>query len=250
MLAKFSGKFGYTVGLTLWVLLAFILGQVVAALLLAGLPLGLKPAIETTVLAALSYVFGIMIAIGVPPLVTKKPITKKTLGIDRLPSWSDIGLGILSMLPYYIASGMLLWIGVEVFKVIDPDVGQQIPFQNLTMRVEYIVAFLTLVVFAPIAEEVLFRGYFFGRLNERTGKWVAVLVTAVIFGLLHVLGFTETGLVLQWSAAADTFAMGLTAGILRLLSGSVWAGVILHMVKNAVAYYFLFIAPSLPGGGS
>jgi membrane protease YdiL (CAAX protease family) len=54
-------------------------------------------------------------------------------------------------------------------------------------------------------------------------------------------------LVLQWATALDTFALGIVAGSLRLLSGSIWAGMLLHAIKNGIAYYFLFINPLPPG---
>ncbi|MES2876219.1 MAG: type II CAAX endopeptidase family protein [Patescibacteria group bacterium] len=248
MSANLLGKALYAVGLTIWVVLSFAIGQSLAVLLLTSLPLDLNDSVLTTIAAALSYVLGLTLALGVPALASKKFISKKTLGIDRLPSWSNIGLGFLAVLPYYIVSGLLVWLGLEVFKVINPEVGQQIGFENLTLRVEYLVAFITLVIMAPLAEELLFRGYFLGRLTERNGKWLALLVTSVVFGLMHLVGASESGIVLQWGAAADTFAMGLVAGALRLLSGSIWAGVVLHSVKNAIAFYFLFINPLPPGG--
>jgi membrane protease YdiL (CAAX protease family) len=76
---------------------------------------------------------------------------------------------------------------------------------------------------------------------ERINKFVAVGLTAIAFGSLHLLGFTDNGVVLQWAAAADTFSLGLVLGSLRLITGSIWAGVLLHALKNSVAYYFLFI---------
>ncbi len=248
MSANLLGKAVYAVGLTLWVVFALFLGQALAALVVFNLPFQSNESVLTTIVAAVGYGLGLLLAIGVPALATRKWATKKTLGIERLPSWSDIGLGILSLLPYYIVSGTVLYLGLEVFKVIDPEVGQQIAFDNLSLRIEYVVAFITLVILAPLAEELLFRGYFLGRMTERTGKWVALFVTAIAFGAMHLFGYSETGLVLQWGAAADTFAMGLTAGILRLLSGSIWAGVLLHSIKNCIAYYFLFISPLPPTG--
>lgn len=242
MLAKLLGNSAYTVGLTIWVVLALVVGQALASTIVLSLPLSGNQAVVATLLAAVGYAFGLMLAIGMPALARKKLASKVTLGLQRLPSFGDIGIGTLSVLPYYVASGIIIWFGLEVLNVINPDVGQQIPFENLSMRIEYIVAFITLVVLAPFAEELLFRGYFLGRLGEKIGKWVAVVVTAMVFGLMHLVGFNEQGIVLQWSAAGDTFALGLVAGLLRVLTGSIWAGVILHAVKNGIAYYFLFIA--------
>lgn len=247
MSARLLGNSSYVVGLTIWVVVSLIFGQALASLLVSVLPLS-NESVLTTILAALGYGLGLALAIGVPALKSRHFVSKKTLGFDRLPSWADIGLGILSVLPYYLLSALVLWLGMEVFKVIDPEVGQQVPFDNLSLQLEYVVAFITLVILAPLAEELLFRGYFFGRLYERFGKWLAVLVTAVVFGLMHLIGFSDSGIVLQWGAAADTFSMGLVVGVLRLLSGSIWAGVLLHAIKNGIAYYFLFISPTLPTG--
>lgn len=247
MSARSLGSAGYVIGLTLWVVVALILGQAVASVIVLALPIA-NESVSTTILAAFGYGLGLAFALGLPALISRRLISRRALGFDRLPTWTDIGLGILSVLPYYLLSAAVLWFGMEVLNVISPEVGQQVPFDNLSLRIEYIVAFITLVVMAPLAEELLFRGYFFGRLNERAGKWAAVAVTAVVFGLMHLFGFSETGLVLQWGAAADTFAMGLVAGVLRLVSGSIWAGVLLHSIKNGIAYYFLFINPLPPGG--
>lgn len=238
----------YAFGLTLWVVAAFIVGQTAAALAVGQLGGSLNASVQTTLLAALGYVLALGIAIGVPAVIFKKLPTRLILGVWRLPSWSDIGLSILAVLPYYVISGLMLYVGMEVLQVIDPHVGQDVPFKDLSLRIEYFVAFITLVVLAPLAEELMFRGYFLGKLQDRTGKWLAVVVTAVVFGLMHLLGIADDGSVaLQWGATADTFAMGLVAGGLRVVTGSIWAGALLHSIKNAIAFYFLFINPLPPG---
>lgn len=249
MLPSYFSKPLYTIGLLLWVVLSFIVGQGMAVLCLQLFPKGINVAVQSSMLAALAYGFALAFALGIPLLMRRKPITRKVLGINRLPSWSDIGLSLLGVLPYYLLSAVLIWFGTEVVKVIDPQVGQAIDFSNLNLKIEYIVAFLTLVIMAPLAEELLFRGYFLGRLQEKTGRWVAVFITAAAFGLMHLPGdIGENGqLILQWGVVADTFALGLVAGTMRQLSGSIWVGVLLHAIKNGIAYYFLFINPLPPG---
>jgi len=32
---------------------------------------------------------------------------------------------------------------------------------------------------------------------------------------------------------------------LREVTGSIWAGTLLHMLKNGIAFYFLFVNPTL-----
>ncbi|HRJ06586.1 MAG TPA: type II CAAX endopeptidase family protein [Candidatus Saccharibacteria bacterium] len=240
--------------LTVWVLVAFIGAQIIGSLLLIGLFFvipGLESfnsAIIATASAVISYSLTLTLLIGVPYLLQHRKTSLKTLGIDRPMSWPDIGFGTLGFLPYAILTAVTIWLFTSVFQVIDPEQSQALPFDNLVMQYEYIVAFVTLVILAPIAEELLFRGYFLGKMSGYVNKWAAIIVTAVIFALMHVPGFTsDGGFQLQWGAAADTLALGLVLGGLRVFTGSIWAGVLLHMLKNAIAYYVLFIAPSVPG---
>lgn len=247
-------KVGYAVGLSLWVFVAFFTAEALAGLVAsyAVLFTGIKlnSAVESTLLAAIGYTFGLAMTIGLPWLATRKRPTRTTLGITRLPSWSDIGLSILSVLPYYLLSAGVLWAAMQLTTGVDPKVGQQIGFNNLTIGIEYFVAFITLVIMSPLAEELLFRGYFLGKLSERISKWVAILLTAAVFGSLHLFGVNDQGhIVVQWAAAADTFALGIVAGSLRFISGGIWAGMLLHAIKNGIAYYFLFIG-TLPPGSS
>lgn len=233
------------VGLTLWAVISLIVGQTIAGVILLNITLSTNQNIQTTIGAALGYGIALMIAIGLKPLITQKKPDVKVLGINRLPSWFDIGLGVLSVLPYYLLAGVAVWFGTSVLHVIDPSVGQEIAFTNVYNRIDYAVAFVTFVVFAPLAEELLFRGYLLGNLSEKGSSWLAVVVTALVFGSLHAPGFTESGIVWQWGAAADTFALAIAAGCLRLLTKSIWAGVVLHALKNAIAFYFLFVFPML-----
>ena len=93
------------------------------------------------------------------------------------------------------------------------------------------LAFITLVVIAPVAEEVLFRGYLYGKLKKYVPVWAAILITSALFGLIHG----------TWNVAVDTFALSIILCLLRESTGGIWASILLHMIKNGIAFYFLFI---------
>src|SRR5690606_3821612 len=112
---------------------------------------------------------------------------------------------------------------------------QQTGFAQITTQAEYIIAFVSLVVVAPVAEEVLFRGYLLGKLRKYVPLWGAILITSVLFGIVHF----------QWNVGIDVFALSIVLCILRVVSRGLWAPIMLHMLKNGVAYYFLFINPTL-----
>jgi membrane protease YdiL (CAAX protease family) len=99
---------------------------------------------------------------------------------------------------------------------------------------------LTQVAFAPIFEEVLFRGAIQEALTQRLGDYFnAVSITAVLFGLLHVPAYshlladsTELALVL----IVGPTAAGLVFGYMKALTGSVVPGILTHSAYNTAVF--------------
>jgi len=89
------------------------------------------------------------------------------------------------------------------------------------------VQVLLIAVAAPISEEVCFRGMLFGGLRERLPGVAAALVSAAIFGGLHVL--TGPG------AVPPLIFFGFVLALLYERTGSIVPGIILHMLNNSVA---------------
>lgn len=248
MSSSSSAKVFRSLGLALWVPTVFIGAQIVTLLLFMAIAFiapdfkSIDQTVYSTVFAAASYSLALLGVAGIPYLLWRRRITGGVLGLQRLLGWSDIGIGAFALLPYYIIAGILLWLASWLFPVLNGSHAQEIPYQNLTQQYEYLAAFIALVVLAPFAEEALFRGYFLGKLQRIIGGWRAVLIVAVVFALLHLPGaVTQQGIDLQWMVMIDVFALGLVLGALRILTGSIWAGVLLHMFKNMIAFYFLFI---------
>lgn len=85
------------------------------------------------------------------------------------------------------------------------------------------------VLAVALPEELFFRGYLQGELQEAAGPgaWWPVLAAAVVFGLAHVL--VGRGL-----AAAVTALPGLLFGLLRRRTGTIWVPVLVHGAANTV----------------
>ena len=90
---------------------------------------------------------------------------------------------------------------------------------------------LTLAVLTPIGEEFLFRGVVTSVLL-RYGALVGVVGSAVVFALMH--GINEV--------LPAALIVGLIAAELYRRSGSIWPGVIMHMVYNAISLGLLALA--------
>lgn len=81
---------------------------------------------------------------------------------------------------------------------------------------------LTLVVFAPIVEEFVFRGVFLTRLIQKTSMWGGILLSSLMFGLLH-LDFV------------GSFLFGIIASLLYLRTGNLLLPILFHGLNNALA---------------
>jgi membrane protease YdiL (CAAX protease family) len=86
---------------------------------------------------------------------------------------------------------------------------------------------IVVTVFAPLAEEFFFRGYFFGALR-RKGLWFAALFTGLAFGLVHVFGSPIAFIV-------PLALLGTLLCLLRERTGSLYPGIALHCINNSAA---------------
>lgn len=89
---------------------------------------------------------------------------------------------------------------------------------------ELFLAVVVIGVLAGSAEEIFFRGYMQTRLGQRLRPSLAVLVTSVAFGLLH----------LEWIHAVLAFALGLYLGYVTELAGSALPAIACHVINNSL----------------
>lgn len=231
-------------GLPLWVLVAFVASQLIVVLILqilewVNLPLDsfVSDAVARTVIAVLVYSLTLAIVTGVPYWLWRRPTTLETLGLTRLVNWTDIALAPVAFIVYGLLTTVVLSIITSTIMGFPADQVQDTGFSAFGSRLDNLLAFATLVVLAPIAEEVVFRGYLYGKLKVYVPAVFAAFATSLLFGIIH----------LQWNVGVDVFVLSLVLCGLRSLTGSIWAGILVHMIKNATAYYILFINPLLGG---
>lgn len=178
-----------------------------------------------------------LIVFGLAVLVLrifKVKTTKKDLGVIDFPTWKDILLAIAGFIIYLLFAALLTSI-FSLFPWFDAEQAQDVGFNNILGTSDLIITFITLVVVAPIAEELIFRGLLYGKLRKKLTKgWgvaLAIIITSVIFGLMHG----------QWNVGVNVFAMSVVMCLQRELTGTIYSGIILHMIKNAIAFYILYL---------
>lgn len=246
-----ASRWWWVLILPVWTYGAFMLAQFIIALLHellvgAGVPLEeLNQVMYGTVIAAAAYSLAVVLAVGAPLVLFKRRTSKKEMGVQKWPAWLDVLLPVPAYFGYFICSMIAMLIVSTSTGLIDPTQQQQLPFspEFITGNWQYILVFLTLVVLAPLAEELLFRGYLYGKLRKLGPAWVAMIVSGVAFGLAHL--WAGPGTALQWAVMVDTMVLGFVLALLREWTGAVWASVLLHAFKNGIAFYLLFINPDI-----
>ncbi len=205
-------------------------------------------AVLQMVLSLLVYALAVVMTLGVVHRLFHEKTRLADVGLAQvLPRWRDIGLAPLVFVGYIMLSGVFLQLITYLLPtLIDTGQQQAIGFSHITTRYELVAAYITLTVLAPFAEELLFRGVLFGKIRRYFGAIVTIGLTALLFASLHLIGVQDTGQVqLQWAVVCDTFILAIALGILREKTGSIWAGILLHAIKNSIAFFILFVAPLL-----
>lgn len=139
--------------------------------------------------------------------------------IERRMVWPAIGMSVL------IAVAQLL-ITISVLSLFDVDFFYQgEALERRQQLISGIAGALFVVVSGPIIEEIGFRGLLLdGLLKTRCHPWVAILISAVAFGLVHGL----------WLHFATATLFGILAGWLYWRTGSIIPGLIIHITNNSL----------------
>jgi membrane protease YdiL (CAAX protease family) len=179
------------------------------------------------------------LAIGAVYLFLKRRgLGLASIGLKR-PRWGDLGYGVAAVPAYFLL--YLLSIGVvsHFVKGLNVDQQQQIGFNNVHGTWPLVMTFISLVVLPPLAEEIMVRGLLYSSLKGVVKLLPAVILTSAIFAAAHLPEGGAVGPL--YIAALDTFVLSLVLIYLREKTGSLWASITLHAIKNGIAFVALFI---------
>ncbi len=132
------------------------------------------------------------------------------------------------------AAALVCFYGVSALyeRVVNPG-GEQDVVETLGVDrgIGYLLgAAVLVVIIAPFAEEIFFRGFFYRALRNRLSTAGAATIAAVVFGLVHFSG-TDTVPLLPMLAF-----LGLLFCLLLEWTGSLYPGIALHAINNAIAF--------------
>nr|WP_315453554.1 CPBP family intramembrane glutamic endopeptidase [uncultured Prevotella sp.] len=87
---------------------------------------------------------------------------------------------------------------------------------------------LTLFFLVAVSEEIFFRGILFRMINRRWNIWAALVISALIFGGLHILNNNAT----LWSSIAIAIEAGSLLGAAYAYSKNIWLPIGIHWIWN------------------
>ena len=136
------------------------------------------------------------------------------LSFRKLLPHTGLGFGI-GILYFVLVTGSIALLG-----------GYRIGFWDWDGR----ALLISLMVFlgVGVGEEVLFRGIIFRMIDRRWGTWVALIVSALIFGFVHITNQNAT----VWSSIAIAVEAGLLLGAAYKWSGTLWVPIGIHWAWN------------------
>jgi len=85
-----------------------------------------------------------------------------------------------------------------------------------------------------ILEEIFFRGLLFNALKARSGAWVTIGMSSLLFGVTHVI----LGGLIGLERFLPSLLLGVILGAVCWEAGSLWPSMLLHVCHNAILLGF------------
>lgn len=185
------------------------------------------------------FIFFVVISLGQTLFLTAGTLylafmrwgmTLRNLGLGRQQLVRGIKEG-LSHGPLVFILVIFTGVIVELFYPISPSEVQ--PFTEMVLQasspIQLAVLFIFGVIIAPFAEELYFRGLLFTVLKQNLGLVGGIVVSGIVFGLLHF----------DLPRFLPLMVGGMALAILYHKSKSLYAPMIAHGVWNALMFFII-----------
>jgi uncharacterized protein len=173
-----------------------------------------------------------LLFVGVPIAIAAKRVSSRPWRVVGFIPFKPSDL-------WLVAAAMGVQIAVTVaftalfFTPEQDTLVEDVDFNETTLAA--VATVFLIVIAAPITEETLFRGLFFGALRTRAPFWAAAGASGVLFGAVHLASGD--------AAVAGLLALfGVILAWLYERTGSLGPPIVLHMLNNGIA-----IIPLLSG---
>ncbi len=178
------------------------------------------------------YSISRLIALGlIYILLRRRKVSLKEFGFRKF-SLKKALLTLLASLALMVIGTIVVMVIVAIlYPNIDLEQSQDIVFKNAVNVPQILMAFVALVIIAPVAEESIFRGLLLPAFAKKIGFVGAAIITSIMFGAVHG----------QLNVAIVTFVLGLLLAWMYKSTNSLWPAIILHSLKNLIAFLLIYL---------
>lgn len=202
-----------------WGLWSFVVVEAVFLLVSYGLAIaGGGPLPASTLAAAIAI--PTMTAAAVAVLITVVRGNGPKIDLELTWSWRQVGIGAL-----FGFGGLFVTIPASFVYVTLTDTNSAVGQVFTDVRAAWqwaLLVFLLLVFVVPLCEEIMFRGLLWGGLERRWNRWVALVVSTILFAVAH-FGLTRAPLLL---------IVAIPIALARFYGGGLLASIIAHQANN------------------
>jgi membrane protease YdiL (CAAX protease family) len=153
----------------------------------------------------------------------------------KIPALGILGW-VLAVAGFYLAITMSFYLLALLFGLdLSPRGLVEQSAMQFSQDPRYLLVAAGLIIGAPFAEEVIFRGQIFAALSQTPlGVGGASLLTSALWAIIH--GFTQ-----PLPIVGLLFVMGLALCWLLVRFGSLWVTIACHAAWNAMSAFFLYL---------
>ena len=185
------------------------------------------------VLSFIVYLFMILASIIVGYSVLKE-------SFEKLPKLSKlIESVILTFVVLFFTSGILNTL-VTMITGLNESANQNQIIDAYNQNPLLII--FTTIIYAPIVEEIVFRGAIFRGLRGKTNFWISALVSGLLFGLIHVFDSLLAGNFLDLLFLLVYGALGFIFCYSYEKNHSIYAPMLLHFINNFIGVIGIIIS--------
>jgi membrane protease YdiL (CAAX protease family) len=144
-------------------------------------------------------------------LIERRPVTELALsGMGK-----ELGIGLVIGFGLYAASILVLMI-MGIYRIVGFN------------PISFMLTAIPMAISAAVFEELLFRGVLFRIVEEWLGSWIALVVSSVVFGLVHLMNPAAT----LTGAIFIAIEAGILLGAAYMLTRRLWMSMGFHAAWN------------------
>lgn len=234
----------------LTILLYFVGHMIVGAIILvlvasvfAVIKVGISSDMNTDLLTEviLEYTFKGQFFLDLAFLTTFIILWRKRLSFKVLENKNKKQLALYTSIGAvaFLVCNILLGLIIEL--IIGPGTSTNQEAIESLVSIAPLTLVFTTVFFAPIVEELVFRGSIYTMIRKKASPLTTILITGAIFALLHVIFGLIGGEVKEIVYFIQYFAMGCAFGYVYHKTDSLHVCIAIHMINNLMGVLFIFL---------